>query len=86
MLFNIALDPLITALEARGLGVSISGARYSCLAFADDTVLVAHESENMQEQLHIVEQFCQTSELAVNVDKCAGFHIWPHRKTFLVNT
>ncbi len=83
VLFNIAL---ITTLEGKGQGATVGGAKYTCLAFTDDTVLVSHDWQAMQENLSEIERFCGISGLRVNVDKCSGFHIRPYRKTFLINT
>ncbi len=50
VLFNIALDPLITAIEGKGQGVAVGTcgkAKHTCLAFADDMMLVSHTWKDM---------------------------------------
>lgn len=51
LLFNIAMDPLIQALEGDGSGVRRDGDAITTLAFADDLVLVSGSVRGMERNL-----------------------------------
>lgn len=43
----------------------------SCLLFADDIVLLATTPDGLQRQVNILQQFCQSRYMEVNLDKTA---------------
>lgn len=75
MLFNLAMDPLIQALEATGSGWSGDGRAITTLAFADDLVLVSGSIRGMGRNLEILEAFCRLTGLKVQPRKCHGFYL-----------
>lgn len=75
LLFNLAMDPLIQALDETGSGWSWDDRRITTLAFADDLVLVSGSVRGMGRNLEILETFCQTTGLRVQPRKCHGFYL-----------
>ncbi len=75
LLFNLAVDPLLYALERHGKGFDIKGASITSLAFADDLVLLSSSWHGMARNLAILEQFCEATGLKVNPKKCHFFMI-----------
>ena len=82
ILFNMALDPLICALEENDWGFRTGGTRIPALAFADDLALVSESPSQMAEMLGKLEEFCERSGLGVNPRKCAAFTIRSTGKTW----
>lgn len=85
LLFNLAMDPLINALELMGQGYTINGNRLATLAFADDLVLVSESWDGMEKNLAILESFCSLSGLVVQAKKCYGFLLTPTHDSYTVN-
>lgn len=73
LLFNLAMDPLIQALEEKGIGMRFEGQAITTLAFADDLVLLSSSVRGMGRNLEILESFCQRTGLKVQPRKCHGF-------------
>lgn len=85
LLFNLALDPLIHALESLGRGYKVGTSNLSTLAFADDLVMVSSSWDGMVDNIRILESFCRLTGLAVQARKCYGFMIKPTKDSFTVN-
>lgn len=75
LLFNLAMDPLIQALEECGTGFGCNGHTIATLAFADDLVLLSDSVRGMGRNLKVLELFCQLTGLSVQPRKCHGFFI-----------
>uniref|UniRef100_A0AAV2JTG5 Reverse transcriptase domain-containing protein n=1 Tax=Knipowitschia caucasica TaxID=637954 RepID=A0AAV2JTG5_KNICA len=76
LLFNLALDPLLYALDDVKTGFEFGeDAALAAMAFADDLVLVSGRWEGMRSNLAVLDAFCDRVGLAVNPDKCVAFHI-----------
>ena len=73
LLFNLAIDPLLHALESLGRGVKIAGTGLVAMAFADDLVLLSESWENMNHNICILDDFCMLTGLKVHARKCFGF-------------
>lgn len=73
LLFNIALDPLVQALEREGHGFGAEGKSITALAFADDLVLLSSSWEGMVANIDILEAFCELTGMRVQPSKCHGF-------------
>lgn len=71
LLFNLAMDPLIQALEETGEGYQWDGRCVATLAFADDLVLLSGSDKGMT----VLESFCEVTGLRVQPKKCNGFMI-----------
>ncbi|GCC17378.1 hypothetical protein chiPu_0022479 [Chiloscyllium punctatum] len=89
LLFNIAIDPLISTLEQAGQGITMPyGDRMvncTALAFTDDIALLSNSHAGMQENLKILQSYCDKTGLDINVKKTKGFHFTCKRKTFMKN-
>ena len=59
LLFNLAMDPLIQALEDTRSGLGWEGRSITTLAFADDLVLVSGSVRGMKRNLEMLESICQ---------------------------
>lgn len=70
MLFNLALDPLLYALEEIGKGFEYGNdKKISVLAYADDLVMVSDSWDGMNWNLAILNTFANLTGLRVNPDK-----------------
>ena len=88
ILFNIAMDPLLTTLDNSGKGYKYGPGPeqdIAALAFADDLAALASSGENLQWMCDQVERYCGDTGMKINVKKSAGFSITAKHKTFVVN-
>ena len=77
LLFNLAIDPLLHALECHGRGVKIAGTGLVAMAFADDLVLLSESWGSMNHNISILDDFCRLTGLKVHARKCFGFMLTP---------
>ena len=70
-LFNLVMDPLLTTLKSRGLGLSINGLFLGAFAHADDIRTSATNFEDVAEQAAIVDSFTKSRGLCLCPEKCA---------------
>lgn len=76
ILFDLALDPLISSLELHGMGISItSDVSITTMAYADDLVLLSDSHGGMSYNISILEKFSRDTGLEINPSKCMGFMI-----------
>lgn len=69
-LFNCFLQSLLSELEESNLGVTLTnGERISVLAYADDILLLAENSEDLQRLSDIVYRWSRRWRMLVNIDK-----------------
>ena len=80
LLFNLAIDPLLHALECHGRGVKIAGTGLVAMAFADDLVLLSDSWGSMNHNISILNNFCRLTGLKVHLRKCFGFMLTPGGK------
>ena len=85
LLFNLAMDPLLTLLEEAGEGVDVGGFSLCSLAYADDTALVSSSRDGMARNLSMTMEFLAICGLSINVRKSSGFLISPGGNSFVVN-
>uniref|UniRef100_UPI003D81C635 R2 retrotransposon protein n=1 Tax=Platysternon megacephalum TaxID=55544 RepID=UPI003D81C635 len=85
LLFNLAIDPLITALEKANTGFSYGKNKITSLAFADDLVMLSDTWEGMNKNIQILETFCNLSGLKVQAKKCYGFFLSPTHDSYTIN-
>ncbi len=71
---HIDLNPLISELKASGLGICIDQNTIPVLAYADDLVLVAETSNDLQKLIDILHSWCHRWRLSVNIDKTKVMH------------
>ncbi|KAI4889447.1 hypothetical protein NFI96_002246 [Prochilodus magdalenae] len=69
-LFNIYINELATALERSAApGLTLHDSEIKFLLYADDLVLLSPTERGLQQSLDLLEQYCQTWALAVNLKK-----------------
>ena len=73
-LFAIYINDFITAMKALNKGLPVGDDCVSCLAYADDVVLVASSHEDVQAMLDAVHVWCTQWRLKVNTFKTKIMH------------
>ncbi len=69
-LFNIYINQLANILEhAPFQGLTLHDTEIKCLLYADDLVLLSLTEEGLQDSLNLLEDFCQSWALTVNLQK-----------------
>ena len=71
MLFNLVMDPLLTELREKSLGISINGLFLGAFAHADDFRTMASNMEDATEQASVVYSFTKSRGLHLCLEKCA---------------
>lgn len=89
LLFNIAMDPLISEITAQGNGNKFGktdSERIESLAYADDNCVLTGSVGEMNHNLAIVNSFCAGTGMKLNVKKSAAFSIIPKgNRSYVVN-
>ena len=70
-LFNLVLDPLLSALKQRNLGLSINGLYLGVFSYADDIRTNATNFEDVTEQISTVDTVTKSRGLKLCPEKCA---------------
>ena len=69
-LFNIYINQLAKTLdESSAPGLILNNAEIKCLLYADDLVLLSNSKEGLQQLIDLLQEFCQTWALKVNMKK-----------------
>ena len=68
-LFALYIDELIKQLAQSGLLCNTGETTTGIVCYADDVVLACNSRENAQKALTIVETFCKSNQIKINVDK-----------------
>ncbi|GIX68893.1 retrovirus-related Pol polyprotein from type-1 retrotransposable element R2 [Caerostris darwini] len=68
LLFNLCIDPVLRAIQG-------DAAEHRVLAFADDLVLLADSADQLQANLHRVNDLLHQISLSLNPAKCKSLHI-----------
>ena len=71
MLFNFVIDPLLSNLKQRNLGLSVNGLFLGAFAHADDIRSSAANIEDSAEQVATVDRFPSSKCLTLAPEKCA---------------
>ena len=70
LLFNLFIDDLANNLKSSISGaISINGLLMNLLRYADDIVLLANSKEALQSYLDILDEFCSSWKLHINIKK-----------------
>ena len=86
VLFNIAMDPLFCLVEKSGVPYRLEdGTAVSVAGYADDTLVVSGNRDDLQVNVDLVSEFCRAAKLKLNARKSYAYTIRPVAKTFLVN-
>uniref|UniRef100_A0A3P9NFR1 ribonuclease H n=1 Tax=Poecilia reticulata TaxID=8081 RepID=A0A3P9NFR1_POERE len=75
ILFNLAIDPLLSFLEKHGAGCLVEDKNITTLAYADDLVIVSNSWSGMAANLRILDRFLNNTGLQVKIHKCSGFYL-----------
>ncbi len=69
-LFNIYINQLANILEHATIqGLTLHDTEIKCLLYADDLVLLSPTEEGLQDSLNLLEDFCHSWALTVNLQK-----------------
>ena len=79
VLFNAVIDLALRNID-QGIGVSVGQEKLSCLAFADDLVLLASTPKGLQTQFNSIELALGKCGLKLNVEKSATIRLDVHGK------
>jgi hypothetical protein len=79
LLFNLAMDPLLEAISAQNNDYKWdeSGLQLEALCYADDNGLLTEDPKDMQNNLDVVNEFCEATSMRLNVKKSADYDIKP---------
>ena len=74
LLFTLFIDRFHDYIKSKapGLGVRVGALMIAVLLFADDIVLLANSSTQLQQLLGLLEEFCDTMHMQVNMSKSVG--------------
>ncbi|CAB0040810.1 unnamed protein product [Trichogramma brassicae] len=75
IVFNLALEPVVRAVQATGRGYTLSGQTYNNLFYADDGALVSDSPDGMQLLLRSAEDAAAAVGLCFNPSKSATLHL-----------
>lgn len=74
-LFNIYINDLAKIIKQECNGIRLYGDKKVCLMmYADDIVFMSESEEELQEMLSVLERWCKTWEVSVNVKKSQIMH------------
>ena len=80
ILFSIFIMDLAEELKRKGLAVEIKGHWRGACFFADDIVLVAEASKELQEMLDLVGRFAKDWRMQFNAKKCGVLVVGEKKK------
>ena len=70
ILFNIYLNDLLTEVEDKRHSVQLGDEQYiTCLAYADDILILSKSAIGLQRSLDILDRFCNTWNMKVDIEK-----------------
>ena len=69
-LFNIYIEELFVRIRKAGVGVTIGNDKLGCIGYADDVILMAEKSEDMDRILQIVSEYGMEWEVRFSTRKC----------------
>ena len=70
MLFLLVMDPVLKELQLSGLGVCINGLHVRSTAHADDIHTLSNNSDILELQMSLVQNYLQKNGLYLNIGKC----------------
>lgn len=88
LLFNVAMDPLLEAISVQNNDYKWdeSGLQLEALCYADDNGLLTEDPKDMQNNLDVVNEFCEATGMSLNVTKSAGYDIKPcANRSYVIN-
>ena len=76
LLFSLYVNDLMEVLRCEEIGVRVDNSIIPGLMFADDLVIKAEETSDLNRVLEIVHRWCNQWKLKINVEKCSVVHFW----------
>jgi hypothetical protein len=70
LLFNLFINPLLTALRKSNKGYPMGKVRIPNVTFADDNTIIAGSHQDLQAMLEIIREFNEITGMALNINKC----------------
>ena len=70
LIFNMAIDPLLDALQRLDQGFHMGERQITVQAYADDILLIAESEHGMQQQLDVVQRYCEHTGMQLAPAKC----------------
>lgn len=84
-LFNIAIDPLLRALEVLDAGIEVAeGKSLSAQGFADDILSIGGSPYKTRQMLDVARRYSDETGMSFNAKKCATFTIRKSNKSWLL--
>ena len=80
VLFNAVIDLALKQLDSN-IGVRVGNDTLSCMAFADDLVILSNTPKGLQSQFALIENALGTCGLTSNAGKCATIRTDVDRKS-----
>jgi hypothetical protein len=74
LLFNLYINDLITYLKSFNVGIDIEGEKICILLYADDIVLLAENSNDLQCLLNALNDWCSVNDMTINCEKSKVVH------------
>uniref|UniRef100_A0A914X2I6 Reverse transcriptase domain-containing protein n=1 Tax=Plectus sambesii TaxID=2011161 RepID=A0A914X2I6_9BILA len=75
IVFNIAIEPIIRAVQRLQRGYLLHGVKHDVLAYADDLVLISGSVAGLQRMLDTTSRVATWAGLTFNPLKCASLHV-----------
>uniref|UniRef100_A0A914WJ47 Reverse transcriptase domain-containing protein n=1 Tax=Plectus sambesii TaxID=2011161 RepID=A0A914WJ47_9BILA len=75
IVFNIAIEPIIRAVQRLQRGYLLHGVKHDVLAYADDLVLISGSVAGLQRMLDMTSWVAMWAGLTFNLLKCASLHV-----------
>ena len=74
VMFNIFINNLIDDIKSLNIGIDIDGEKIAILLCADDVVLMAENTEDIQKLINVLGVWCNNNCLKVNLSKSKVMH------------
>ena len=73
-LFAMFIDDLVAEINSKHLGINCQTYKLSTLLYADDIVLLAPSTENLQSLINVVAEWCKIWNMGLNLKKTTIVH------------
>ena len=73
-MFNIFINDLIDDIKSLNIGIDIDGENIAILLYADEVVLMAENTEDIQKLINVLDIWCNNNCLKVNLSKSNVMH------------
>ncbi len=70
---------MVRRLKQASVGIKLDTQLMFALLYADDAVLVAESAEDLQNLIHIVDEYCRDCRMLLNLDKSKAPMVAPSK-------